>query len=303
MSDGLRLFRIDGGPDSSSVAAILDWFEAHEIRQGFSATALKERRRQWAMFRKLYGDKNVDSCRPVDLLDFITAQGGVTSNWTRRRIKSTICKPFIVAAEMGLIERNPFAGLKFKSGKNGRDWTQDEYQAILRASSAYFRRLVVFLRFGGARPGEGRTLTWPEIKDELAVIVKDEHKTAYTGAARRIHFNVVLVKLLIWLRRHKEPNQSHVFLNKCGRPWTIRALTNHLGLLRKKLDLPPDVKLHGARHTFATHALLNGVDLATLAELLGHKSVQSTQRYLHLVDKKAHLNAAMNRAIGRSTRD
>jgi len=294
----LRLFQPDSAPVASTVRAVLDWFERHETVG--SSVALKERRRQWELFRIFCGDQAIADCRPVDLLDFINAQPEAKSNWTRRRIKSTINKPFRVAAELGLIDRNPFAGLRIKKGGRGRDWTQEEYQCILRNSQPYFRRFIVFLRFAGARPGEGRTLTWPEIRDEVQAIIQRIHKTGHvTPEPRRIHFNHVLLKLLIWLKRHKT-HPTNVFVNKCGRPWTTRALTNHLGLLRGRTGIPKDVKLHGARHTFATHALMNGVDLATLAELLGHKSVASTQIYLHLIDKKTHLNRAANQAIGRS---
>ncbi|MDZ7757180.1 tyrosine-type recombinase/integrase [Rhodohalobacter sp.] len=45
---------------------------------------------------------------------------------------------------------------------------------------------------------------------------------------------------------------------------------------------------HMARHTFATKLLRRGVDIYTVKELMGHSSVSSTEKYLHLVsaDKK-----------------
>lgn len=279
-----------------TVGDVIAWYEANEVRD-FSPVALKERRRLWMLFRKHCGSLVVDEVRPLQLLEWLSGQAGARTNHTRRRFKATICRPFNVAASAGFIVRNPFAGLRIPDGKNGRDWTDAEYQTVLRSASAYFRRFIVFLRFSGGRPGEARTLEWSHIHSELEAIVQHSHKTEHTSREpRRIHFNGVLVKLLAWLHRHRT-HPTFVFTNCMNRPWTIRALSNHLALIRERVGLPRDVRCHGARHTFATHAIMNGVDLATLAQLLGHASTKTTERYLHLIDKRDHLNAAMERAV------
>lgn len=42
------------------------------------------------------------------------------------------------------------------------------------------------------------------------------------------------------------------------------------------------ITFHGLRHTFASHWMMRGGDLFKLQKILGHKSVQMTQRYAHL---------------------
>lgn len=46
----------------------------------------------------------------------------------------------------------------------------------------------------------------------------------------------------------------------------------------------PEIKLHSFRHTYASHLLAAGVNVMQVKELLGHTKLDSTMKYLHLVD-------------------
>ncbi|HEV3448395.1 MAG TPA: hypothetical protein VG099_27410, partial [Gemmataceae bacterium] len=52
------------------------------------------------------------------------------------------------------------------------------------------------------------------------------------------------------------------------------------------------------RHFYATRGILNGVDIATMAALVGHRDITMTMRYTHLLTKSAHLDNAAEKAIG-----
>ena len=58
-----------------------------------------------------------------------------------------------------------------------------------------------------------------------------------------------------------------------------------------------DVRLHDLRHTHASHAVMNGVPVPVVSQLLGHKNVRMTLRYAHLGDRE--IEAAAER-VGRS---
>jgi integrase len=206
------------------------------------------------------------------------------------------------AARLGLIDRNPFHGLRLPQGRQGRDWTLIEYQSVLRASQPLFRRLVVFLRFSGARPGEARKARWEHLDLAERRIVLREHKTSHVVEAPRvIHLNDKTLKLLLWLKRHQPDGQPFMFVNRYGNPWTMRAVVQYLAEIRERANLPADLKLHGLRHAFTTQGLINDVQIATMASLLGHTNISTTQRYAHLANKGSHLQAASEQAT-RTTR-
>ncbi len=53
------------------------------------------------------------------------------------------------------------------------------------------------------------------------------------------------------------------------------------------------LRFQDLRHTFASHLIMNAVDLVTVKELLGHRDITTTMRYAHLVP--GHKHWAVNR--------
>ncbi|MCI0492881.1 MAG: tyrosine recombinase XerC [Planctomycetes bacterium] len=98
--------------------------------------------------------------------------------------------------------------------------------------------------------------------------------------------------------REKVGREAPVFTNKFGTRLTTRSVARMLEKYLKETGLDQRTSPHTLRHCFATHLLDRGADIRSVQELLGHKSLVTTQIYTHV--STANLKAAYDKAHPRA---
>ena len=144
--------------------------------------------------------------------------------------------------------------------------------------------VIRLLLFTGARSSEVAGFRWDWIRGTRAVL--PDSKTGPKAIQLPPPARAVLNRL-----PRKGP---FVFPNRRG-----DGPMKDLGLRWQKLRVLAGldgVRIHDCRHTFASHAVMSGLDLYTVGRLLGHADVASTERYAHLADE--HVREAAGRISG-----
>ncbi len=83
-------------------------------------------------------------------------------------------------------------------------------------------------------------------------------------------------------RLEQGEGQGVVFLNQHGRPLTRQGAWKIVRRHVESAGVERDVSPHTFRHSFATHLLEGGADLAAVQEMLGHADISTTQIYTHV---------------------
>jgi integrase len=151
----------------------------------------------------------------------------------------------------------------------------EECQTLLGKCDAHLRPIVITALNTGLRKSTILNLRWDQVDLRHGFILLDRTKN---GERLEIPINATLRATLQGLVRHL--GSEYIFPDpRTGRPYQDVKNAFKAALKRAKIR---DFKFHDLRHTFASHLVMAGVDLTTVKELLGHKSLTMTLRYAHL---------------------
>ena len=144
-----------------------------------------------------------------------------------------------------------------------------------RPSQAAQADIIRLLACTGCRHGEIHNLKWQEVGADMLTL--EDSKTG----PRTVYLNSTARQIIEGQPHTGSPHVSPS-ANDLTRP--VSSFPSVWYLVRKRAGIA-DVRLHDLRHNFASHAVMQGVPLPTVARLLGHRSVSMTLRYAHVADR------------------
>lgn len=157
--------------------------------------------------------------------------------------------------------------------------SQKDYEklrdALLKDGELFWHFVVRYLTCTGARISELREFTVEAVQAGFLDLLSKGQKL------RRIYIPSSLqIDSIRWLVQCQR-SSGFIFLSKGGKPMTARGISMGLKRLARRYGIDQDVVYpHSFRHRFAKNFIEKNPDIAFLADLMGHESLETTRIYL-----------------------
>ena len=227
---------------------------------------------------------------------------------TVRNINQVISSALTFAREQKLIISNPADGCSLPKleHREMKTLTADQLQAFLREAkeSGVYEMYYIELATG-LRRGELLGLKWEDIDLATGVIHVRRQVARINGeiaeaplktknSYRTLSIGAEAVGIL--MQQKEKAGSEYVFPSPMGGPISPDSVLHMLHRMLNRASLPK-VRFHDLRHTFATLALQNGVDVKTVSGMLGHYSAGFT------LDTYAHVTTQAQRQAANTMKD
>lgn len=234
--------------------------------------------------------KYVEQIRRADLANYIQARkkDGVSASTINREL-DVLSAAFNFASHTKEWKvRNPVVGMSLKQPEGRLRWiTHDEADRLISEAGKEMQKcphLADFIRLAlntGCRKNELLKLTWDRADLKVSQIrLEGEHTKS--GKRRVVPLSDVAREALQSRARFRDkycPHSPWVFSHKNGE--RLQDVTNGFISACKRAGIS-NFRIHDLRHTCASWLVSAGVSLYEVKELLGHSSIEMTERYAHL---------------------
>ena len=262
---------------SVELAPLLEEYRRERVLSGAKAATMRQD--QWAL-RKLQG---VTETLPIDRPTALRIFDGNLSASSREQLAMIVKRFFRWAQEVHDIP-NPIPDFKpvSRSRSLPRVLTDDEITKLLGAAQKPSNlALALLILDTGIRIGEVANLTKHSI-----VAHSDRFEIEVDGKTgmRRIPISADVARKLMQLG-----GDMHIWTKKGGLPIVKDSLQKRFRRMMERAAITGRrLGPHTLRHTFGTNFIRQGGDVVVLKDLLGHTSIEMTQKYVTLAAKDLH---------------
>lgn len=142
------------------------------------------------------------------------------------------------------------------------------------------KAILELLYSTGIRCSELTTITLKDIRfAQKVILIKGK------GGTERLVLYGSKAEMCLYNYIHNErgiTTEQRLFLNAQGKPLVPRSIQRIVAMFRTFLIEKKDISPQSIRHSYATHMLNNGVDLRAIQQLMGHRSLATTEKYTHV---------------------
>lgn len=182
------------------------------------------------------------------------------------------------------IYKRPFVVRDLQHPKKGRKLpvvlSCEELKALFDGVRNIKHRLILMVAYSaGLRVSEVVRLKTADIDGERKLI------HVHSGKGKKDRYTLLSEVVLEGLRDYWKAFRPKVWLfegQKDGEPYSVRSAEKVFDSAKARAGITKHVTIHSLRHSFATHLLEQGVDIRFIQELLGHRSVRTTEIYTHV---------------------
>lgn len=165
-------------------------------------------------------------------------------------------------------------------------FSREEVARLLASTASLRERALLMTTYGGGlRVSEVVRLRVSDIDAQRDLLRIEQ------GKGRKDRYTLLGARLLTVLRHYWQvyrPVQPWLFpQRRHPRPMDPATAQKLYYAAKQRAGLTKAGGIHALRHAFATHAVEGGMDLATLQQLLGHDSITTTMRYVHVARRQA----------------
>ncbi len=243
----------------------------------------------------------VDRFTRTDIVEFLNhLANNKYTGVSRVRKLAAIRKFFTFLVDSGYLQGNPSFTVKGprREEKDPSVLYKNEYKALLYEASQDIRDYAILQTFlqTGIRVGELANLTIEDIDldNKLLCVRQGKGKKDRTIPLEDQSLKAVQKYLVLRAKsidNSKKGISSHflnespvnsLFLAKNGTSMDVRTIRYLVEKYVKKAGITKRVSVHTLRHTFGTHKVDKGMSIPNLKELLGHRKMETTYKYVHL---------------------